>query len=82
MLLAPLARLSAQPEVSPLNQLLEFEGNHDESPIIDGNQLLDDEPLGNHLDDEDDDSGENIEEPSKTPTPIPIPNTANTVEIG
>ena len=64
----------------------------DELELIDGNQL-DDEPDGNQLDDEpegyqlDDeevqlDDEENREDPSTTPSPRPIPNTARTVDIG
>jgi len=71
----------------------EFEGHHDEPELlIEGNhdefELLlilgnqeDDDDSGIQSDDEelDDDS---IAEPSTTPTPKPIPNTASTVEMG
>jgi len=57
-----------------------IEGNHDELELlILGNQ--DDDDSGTQSDDEelDDDS---IADPSTTPTPKPIPNTASTVEMG
>jgi hypothetical protein len=62
-----------------------LEGSHDEElELIDGNQF-DEEPDGSQLDDEEDqfdDDEENREDPSTTPTPRPMPNTAKTVEMG
>jgi hypothetical protein len=68
----------------PNQELFELEGSHDDEwELIDGNQL-DDEPGGSQLDDEDQelDGDENIADPSTTPTPKPMPNTASTVEMG
>jgi hypothetical protein len=68
----------------PNQELLDPDGSHDdELELIDGNQLPD-EPDGNQLDDEEDqlDEDENSVEPSTTPTPNPMPNTASTVEMG
>jgi len=67
----------------------ELEGHHDEPELlIEGNhdecELL---VLGNQEDDDsdiqsDEELDDIIAEPSTTPTPKPIPNTASTVEIG
>jgi hypothetical protein len=92
MLLALFISPSLQLELWPLpNQDWLLEGSHDEEPeLIEGNQL-DDELDGTQLDeegyqleDEEDqlDCEENSEDPSTTPTPKPIPNTARTVEMG
>jgi len=87
--------LSPQFDELPENQLFELEGIHDdELELIDGNQELEEEepeghqlleePEGSQLFDEFDHEFDDdiIEEPSTTPTPKPMPNTASTVEIG
>lgn len=95
MFLALFIRPSPQfeePEL-PNQELFEPVGSHDDEPdeLIDGNQLDEDcegyqfdEPDGNQLEEEDDqwEDDENIADPSTTPTPTPMPKTANTVEIG
>jgi len=61
-----------------------LDGSHDEElELIDGNQL-DEEPEGYQLEDDEDqlDCEENRDDPSTTPTPNPMPNTARTVEMG
>ena len=85
MLLALFIRPSPQFEELelPNHELLEPVGNHeDELELIDGNQF--DELEGIQLDEDDqlDDDEENSVEPSTTPTPRPMPNTARTVEMG
>jgi len=91
MFLAPRIRLSLQFEEFPENQLFPLEGIHDdEFELIEGNQEFDDEghqlldPDGIALlNDEDHEFDDDIiEEPSTTPTPSPMPNTARTVESG
>ena len=84
MLLALFTRPSPQFEELfelPNQELLDPEGSHDDEPeLIAGNQW-DEEPEGNQLDEEWEDE-ENSVDPSTTPTPTPMPNTASTVEIG
>lgn len=68
-------------------QECELEGIHDELELIDGNQELDEDPEGSHDEppenqSDEDDRDDIIDEPSTTPTPKPMPNTASTVEIG
>jgi len=97
MFLAPFTRLSPQfDEWLPNQELFELlEGSHDEPlqliegshdelcEFIEGNQD-DDELEGIQLeeDHELDDWLENIDMPTQTPTPMPTPNTANTVDRG
>jgi hypothetical protein len=79
----------------PNHELFELEGIHEELLLIDGSQELlelgihDDEPLELIDGNQDDELDpllllleENKLEPSTTPTPKPIPNTARTVEMG
>jgi len=86
MLLALFISPSPQFDELPLpnHELLEPDGSQDdELELIEGNQF-DDEPVGNQLDDEEDqlDDEENSVDPRTTPTPTPMPNTASTVEMG
>lgn len=97
MLLALRIMLSVQFEgfefELPPNQEFELDGIHDELELIDGNHdeedddgyQDDEEPEGSQLDEdpqEFDDEEDISEEPSTTPTPRPMPNTASTVERG
>jgi len=61
----------------------ELEGHHDELELlIEGNQDDDEEPDGIQSDESDEEKDGSIAEPIIAPTPSPMPNTANTVEMG
>jgi hypothetical protein len=80
----------------PNHEPFELDGIHDDEPeLIEGNHEDDDEEWsGFQLDDDDEWSGFQLDElheldddgisadPSTTPTPSPMPNTASTVESG